>query len=471
MTATLGPSRLRQSTPVAVVTSDGTPWSWPDLFEEFAPAIRSYARSKGVSSPDDIVQEVFTTVAGRFPDFEGDQTGLRSLFFTLAYRRIADEYRTAYRNREDLVADHQPIADASPSIEDHVTDEETAAEAMAALEILNDRERNVIEMRIIDEATPAQVARVLGISNGNVRVIQARALLKIRKYLTAGRTKPLPSIGLLVAFVRALRKELHGGVELQRWMDSLQVAGERSTDVAISAVGAATTTGLAVAGTLKVGLAVSLATATVLGSLAVHTSYDEPAPAPEPAVSTAPETGLLPSPSPAQPGGGIVGFTPAPVVSESPQPEVVAPPDVDAGPVETAPSEPAESADPTETPPAPSSEAPPHASQPAEPSGEAPTESPDGGGIIEPVLEETVTVVEETVNTVVEDVVEPLVDDVVTGVTETTNAVVDDVVEPVVTEVVEPVVEDVTEVVDDAVEDVTDLTETVVNPLSGLLGG
>lgn len=52
-----------------------------------------------------------------------------------------------------------------------------------ALQALDDRSRKVIVLRFFDNRTPTQIAAILGIEEGNVRVIQNRALKKLRSLM------------------------------------------------------------------------------------------------------------------------------------------------------------------------------------------------------------------------------------------------------------------------------------------------
>ena len=78
---------------MTLVISGGTALSWGEVFEEYAPALTAYARSRGVREPADLVQDVFVAAVERAPGFVGDRSGLRSLLFTIAFRQIADEHR------------------------------------------------------------------------------------------------------------------------------------------------------------------------------------------------------------------------------------------------------------------------------------------------------------------------------------------------------------------------------------------
>jgi RNA polymerase sigma factor (sigma-70 family) len=453
----------RTQSAAAVVTSDGAAWSWPELFDHFAPAIHSFARSRGVSSPEDIVQDVFAAAVERFPRFEGDSSGLRSFFFTLAYRRIADEHRSSYRRPEKLVADHVPTADESVGIEDSVTEVESAREAMQALDILNRRERRVIEMRIIDEASPAEVAVSMGLSNGNVRVIQARALMKIRKYLDS-KSGSMPSIGLVFAFARSLRTELPADVRLAAWMDPIHAESTRDP-ARVAAAGASSATAAGSASTttiagaaLKVGLVVALATA----STSV-VDVDDPAGSQVP-TGAASVVQLERNTHP-------VGFTVPSAGVDAPNFDAGIEPVAPNRPDLVPPSEPVgvrPSAETDQTEEDSVAEGPEAGS---DPDGDARTEAVVSDLVQSPVedvadtVDDAVNGLVDTVDTVVEDVVVPVVDAVVEVVDDTVTTVTDTVVDTVDT--VAGVVDDTTNTVDDSVETLTDVVD---DALGGLLG-
>lgn len=214
-----------------LVLADGTPVSWGDLYCELGPALLAYARSRGVRDPEDLVQEVFVDVSRCFDGFIGDRAGLRSLVFTIAYRRIADNHRRDARRREILVARvrEKDCKSVPPScVEDDVVSSETTSAALQALSILNDREQQVVRMRIIEEASPQEVSRRLGLTNVNVRVIQARAFRKVRAFLEAeGHLRhPLATV-MYVSSLRDFGVLLPSDGVLANWIRDLRAAGAR----------------------------------------------------------------------------------------------------------------------------------------------------------------------------------------------------------------------------------------------------
>ena len=447
---------------VAVITSDGHTLTWGDLYREYAPAMVSYARSRGVRAPEDLVQDVLVTALERLPEFEGDRRGLRSLLFTIAYRRIADEHRRFYNKQEVLVADHGVLARHEDPVEETVTLHTTINEAMHAFEILSQRERKVLEMRIIDEATPADVAAALGLTNGNVRVIQARALVKVRKYLTAleSRKRPMGSITTVFLFLRSLRSDLPDDDGFMDWIDevlfdarSIEASGIGTGDMATGALAAATGGGLLTVGAVKVGLFVTLATASTIGAVVMVDSDRRSLPPFQAAGQTIDATAGLAVPelgsataspsegaSAAMEGGDELEPTrpPVPGASASSQAPDDAPPLPSGSAEETLPI-PAASEESTST--------------VVEETGSA------VGDVVQSVDEEVVDpLVEEVVGPVVDEVVEPVGEDVVN---EVVDPIVDEVVEPAVEEVVDPLLEEIVSPIDD----------TILPAVGGLLPG
>jgi RNA polymerase sigma-70 factor (ECF subfamily) len=447
--------------------------SWGEVFDEYAAALISYARSRGVREAEDLVQDVFVAAVKQLPDFVGDRSGLRSLLFSIAYRRIADHHRRCYRRPETLVAEHSPRADPGPTVEQIVDLGEAAGRAMQAFAVLSARERQVIEMRLLDEASPSSVGLALGLSSGNVRVIQARALVKIRKHLRSmgegGFALPLVAFGALSDPVRYLRTRLPTDSVVGPWIEEMRsnLAGatlEDSTQVGSASLGSgsmavtahATETAYSLvsavfsSGAARIGAAVSvvalsaapLLPAVFLGAES-SSSLDQTSPAVEVvAIQPLPVLDLEDEMSPGNP--------------ERPSDHVV---------VETPTSF---ASIPVETPQAPRQ-------RPAD-DAVSDTGSPAGELVEVPEVTTTPDVTEDVVTPLVDgvvdtlpvdDVVEPLADAVVV-VVEDTVEVVDEVVQALIDDVVEPLVEDV---VTPLVDDLNGTVDAVVPGLGGLLGG
>lgn len=235
-----------------MTTTDGVAWTWTDLVREFEPAIAAYSRSRGIREPDDVVQDVLVTAVRTLDDFDGDTEKLRSWLFMLAHRRIADRHRQFYRSPLILVRDHEPTPADDDGVDVELLRSEAVADAMAAFDILDERQRSVLHRRIIDERSPREVADELGLSPGNVRVIQSRALARVRRHLeNRSRTRERTAAGVmvLVAAVRDLGSTLPRDGLVGAWIDQVRAAAATSGIEATGTTAAATAAAASPGGT------------------------------------------------------------------------------------------------------------------------------------------------------------------------------------------------------------------------------
>ena len=158
---------------------DGEAWS--HIVLSFGPKVQGYARGKGIADAEDVVQDVFTAAARGIGSFEGDWDAFRSWIFSIAYRQIVNRYRSRARHYEELPATLVDEHQVGPDQE--VVLREMASEAVMALDVLSDVERDVVLLRLIAGLDTADVAKAVGKREGNVRVIQFRALSKVRAEL------------------------------------------------------------------------------------------------------------------------------------------------------------------------------------------------------------------------------------------------------------------------------------------------
>jgi RNA polymerase sigma factor (sigma-70 family) len=153
---------------------------WEGIVTQFGPVIRGYARARGVRDPDDLTQDVFVAAASRFEGFRGDWEDFRSWLFAIAYRQVVNRYR-----RSKFATDPLPpsLPSGAVSVEDEVIERIRGESAVDALQVLNDLERDVVLLRVLGGLDTEEVAQAVGKRPGNVRVIQSRAMGKLRAEL------------------------------------------------------------------------------------------------------------------------------------------------------------------------------------------------------------------------------------------------------------------------------------------------
>src|SRR5918911_2501721 len=88
---------------VLMAAQAGAGWAFEAIYRDLAPAVTGYLRLHGAAEPDDLASETFVGVFTGLAGFQGDEAGLRAWVFTIAHRRLMDDWRK--RSRRPQLAD------------------------------------------------------------------------------------------------------------------------------------------------------------------------------------------------------------------------------------------------------------------------------------------------------------------------------------------------------------------------------
>ena len=162
----------------------GAAWAFEVLYRDLSPAVTGYLRLHGALDPDDLASETFLAVFRGLAGFSGDEDGLRSWVFTIAHRRLVDDWRRRSR-RPQLADDVAELLPETPGgdVEDDVLTRlgtETVHDLCAGLP---GDQRSVLLLRVLADLTVEQVAEVMDRSVGSVKALQRRGLRRLRAEL------------------------------------------------------------------------------------------------------------------------------------------------------------------------------------------------------------------------------------------------------------------------------------------------
>ena len=166
----------------------GEAWALQAVYEQLAPRVHAYLRTRGATEPEDLTSEVFLTVLPRLGTLTGGAAGLRTFTFSVAHARLVDDLRR--RSRRQPTVAYEPHEDprTSPSSETVVLEDLASERVRALLDGLLPDQRDVLVLRILGELSLEQVAQALGKSVGAVKQLQRRGLVALRKQLDDGVT-------------------------------------------------------------------------------------------------------------------------------------------------------------------------------------------------------------------------------------------------------------------------------------------
>jgi RNA polymerase sigma factor (sigma-70 family) len=168
---------------VLAAAQAGAGWAFEVLYRDLSPVVTGYLRLHGAAEPDDLASETFLGVFTGLAGFSGDEDALRSGVFTIAHRRLIDDWRR--RSRRPQLADDAGDLTLLPGgdAEDDALMRVGTDDVHRMCAGLPDDQRSVLLLRVLADLTVEQVASVMGRSVGSVKALQRRGLRTLRDRL------------------------------------------------------------------------------------------------------------------------------------------------------------------------------------------------------------------------------------------------------------------------------------------------
>jgi len=159
----------------------GDPLSWEALYRRMYPSMLAYARRRVATTEEaqDAVSEALTRTVAGIDRLATAGASPESWLFGVLRHVVLDRQRSSYRQR-DLPA-RREIDPADPAESVLLGEEQDAIRA--AFERLPDRDRELLELRVVAGLSAEEVAAVLDMRPGAVRTAQSRALERLRGLL------------------------------------------------------------------------------------------------------------------------------------------------------------------------------------------------------------------------------------------------------------------------------------------------
>lgn len=153
-----------------------------EIFDLYASRLYSYAM-RFCSDPvlaDHVVGDVFARLLEQLAAGKGPTSNLRAYLFEMAHHRIVDEVRYSQRRAPLDVLDSftSDTYSGSRKPEDRIM----LGQVLSVIQHeLTDDQRHVIVLRFLEGFNLSETADIVGKKQNHVRVIQNRALAKLRK--------------------------------------------------------------------------------------------------------------------------------------------------------------------------------------------------------------------------------------------------------------------------------------------------
>ncbi len=164
---------------IASAASGQGQWAEAQLYRRLAPRVRLYGRKhlRDEHAAADLAQQVLLMTIQKLRAGELREPERVISFVFGVCRRLTLDMRRGHLRRARLLERYRPdlaIADAA------VAPRSDSARLAGCLERLPERERSVVLMTFYQDKRADEVAGLLGLTAGNVRVIRHRAISRLR---------------------------------------------------------------------------------------------------------------------------------------------------------------------------------------------------------------------------------------------------------------------------------------------------
>jgi RNA polymerase sigma factor (sigma-70 family) len=153
-----------------------------EKYQQFFPRVFAYVygRVHNVHEAEDLVSEVFERAFLKMGSLRNDEA-FATWMFTIARNIVISHARK--RGRESAVDPDilRSVVANNVSVENEVLIREEVAAVVDCLKTFPQREQDIVSLKFDGELTNRQIARIMGISEANVRVILFRTLRKLRE--------------------------------------------------------------------------------------------------------------------------------------------------------------------------------------------------------------------------------------------------------------------------------------------------
>ena len=152
------------------------------FYEHWFDRVYNYARHRTGSAgrADEIVSDTFSRALKAWSKFDPNKGEASTWLFSIAFRAVADHYRSESRLLLSRLDESPEPAEAGPAPGQSLEDLQTRTELAKALQSLEEQPREIVALRFFAGMTNRAIGGLLGLSENNVAVILFRSVRKMR---------------------------------------------------------------------------------------------------------------------------------------------------------------------------------------------------------------------------------------------------------------------------------------------------
>jgi len=164
------------------------------LYEEYFDRIYRYIALKigDKVEAEDMTQQVFLNALQSISSFKWKGIPFSAWLYRIAHNQVVDHLRKTKKRVAVPIDESRASSDSNPQL---MAEQSLDIEQLlSATQRLTEAQRQVISLRFAGELSIAQVAKIMGKSQGAVKALQHSAIVALRKTLLAGTNEEVQRI-------------------------------------------------------------------------------------------------------------------------------------------------------------------------------------------------------------------------------------------------------------------------------------
>jgi RNA polymerase sigma-70 factor (ECF subfamily) len=166
----------------------GDPQAFDGLYVLYADRVYRFllARLGDVHAAEDIMAQVFLRLIEKLGQYQLAPKDNAAIFtawlYRLTYNKMIDVLRRQ-KNHQQVSIKYAEVLPQSQPMSEAVEQQVEFGQVMEKLQLLNEQQRMVIQLRFIEGLSIAETAQIMQKSEGAIKALQHRSLESLRRYL------------------------------------------------------------------------------------------------------------------------------------------------------------------------------------------------------------------------------------------------------------------------------------------------
>jgi RNA polymerase sigma-70 factor, ECF subfamily len=159
------------------------PFVLGQIYDEYFGRIYAYIyhRTGDARVAEDLAADVFVRMLESVKAEKGWQSSLTGWLYRIAHNLIVDHYRRQSKRAGPSLDEHL-AADVESTLS-HIETLLNQQQLRAAIQLLTEEQQQVVVLKFVEDLSNAEVAEILGKTEGAIKALQHRALVALRRVL------------------------------------------------------------------------------------------------------------------------------------------------------------------------------------------------------------------------------------------------------------------------------------------------